>query len=171
MSKKKALEPKKVKLTAKQRKLVDEYLIIQNITKAAIAAGYSKKTASVLGSETFKKPYVQEYYRSRIADITAKNDDKVSWVLSRLIETANADIRDFVDKNGIIKKLDKTVNGRLIQSIRHTREGVNIQLQSQDKALELLGKYLSMWSDKVDVSVSGTQDVNIVFNEVSKTDA
>ena len=46
------------KLTPKQQRFVSEYLIDLNATQAAIRAGYSKKTASVIGLETLRKPLV-----------------------------------------------------------------------------------------------------------------
>lgn len=42
------------KLTAKQKRFCDEYLIDMNITQAAIRAGYSKKTAYAIGQENLK---------------------------------------------------------------------------------------------------------------------
>jgi hypothetical protein len=45
-----------VKLTTKQRRFVEEYLIDGNATGAAIRAGYSPKTARAIGSENLRKP-------------------------------------------------------------------------------------------------------------------
>ena len=39
------------KLTAKQKRFVEEYLIDLNATQAAVRAGYSVKTASEQGSQ------------------------------------------------------------------------------------------------------------------------
>ncbi|WP_238140738.1 terminase small subunit, partial [Streptococcus suis] len=47
------------KLTIKQRKFIDEYIICGNATEAAIKAGYSQKTAGMAGSENLKKPYIK----------------------------------------------------------------------------------------------------------------
>lgn len=54
------------KLTAKQRKFVDEYIKLGNVTQAAINAGYSKKTAAVVGSENLKKPNIQKAIEKRM---------------------------------------------------------------------------------------------------------
>ena len=48
------------KLTDKQERFVQEYLIDLNATQAAIRAGYSKKTAQVIGSENLAKPLIAE---------------------------------------------------------------------------------------------------------------
>ena len=47
-----------LKLTPKQQLFVEEYLIDLNATQAAIRAGYSKKTAQVIGAENLSKPMV-----------------------------------------------------------------------------------------------------------------
>jgi len=47
------------KLTAKQRRFCEEYLIDLNATQAAIRAGYSPKTARFIDNENLTKPYIQ----------------------------------------------------------------------------------------------------------------
>ena len=56
---------KKPKLTAKQKKFCDEYLLSMNATHAAKEAGYSEKTAGNIGSENLEKPYIKEYLAER----------------------------------------------------------------------------------------------------------
>lgn len=51
----------KNKLTDKQKAFCKEYCVDWNATRAAIAAGYSEKTAQVIGSENLSKPIIQEY--------------------------------------------------------------------------------------------------------------
>ena len=46
------------KLTAKQQRFIQEYLIDLNATRAAIRAGYSEKTATEIGYENLRKPHV-----------------------------------------------------------------------------------------------------------------
>ena len=48
------------KLTPKQQRFVDEYLIDLNATQAAIRAGYSPKTAEQQGFQLLKKTSVSE---------------------------------------------------------------------------------------------------------------
>ena len=54
-------ESVKEKMTAKQVKFCQEYLIDLNATQAAIRAGYSEDTAGVIGYENLKKPYIEAY--------------------------------------------------------------------------------------------------------------
>lgn len=158
-------------LTVKQRALVDNYIVCRNITQAAKDAGYAPKSAYTTGPHDLKKPRVQKYYQKRIAEITAKSDDKIAFVLERLQEIASSNMLDYVNSDGSLKKLDKkTVNGRLIQSVKQTQYGTQITLQSAEKALELMGRYIGMWSDKLDVTTNGNdiQGITINYEEVSK---
>ncbi|WP_369473320.1 terminase small subunit [Secundilactobacillus kimchicus] len=43
------------KLTIKQQKFIESYIVSGNATQAAIEAGYSKKTAGQTGNENLKK--------------------------------------------------------------------------------------------------------------------
>ena len=47
------------KLTPKQQRFVDEYLVDLNATQAAKRAGYSEKTAAITGFENLQKPNIQ----------------------------------------------------------------------------------------------------------------
>ncbi len=73
------------KLTAKQRRFVNEYLIDCNATAAATRAGYSKKTARFIGAENLSKPYIlaliQEGQKARAArtEITADLVVQETW--------------------------------------------------------------------------------------------
>ena len=59
-----------MKLTPKQKTFADEYIRNSgNATQAAIAAGYSKKTAAYIGAENLKKPYIAAYIAERQKEI------------------------------------------------------------------------------------------------------
>ena len=57
------------KLTAKQQRFCDEYLIDLNATQAAIRAGYSEKTAYSTGNENMKKPEIKAYIDERLKEM------------------------------------------------------------------------------------------------------
>ena len=46
------------KLTEKQQRFADEYIRLGNATEAARLAGYSPKTAAVVGAENLIKPNI-----------------------------------------------------------------------------------------------------------------
>ena len=74
------------KLTAKQQRFCDEYLIDLNATQAAIRAGYSKKTARAIANENLTKPSIKEYIEKRMAEkekeLIADQDEVMKYLSS-----------------------------------------------------------------------------------------
>ena len=58
-----------MKLTMKQKKFADKYLETGNITQSAVDAGYSKKTARVIGQENLLKPAVKSYIDEQMGKV------------------------------------------------------------------------------------------------------
>lgn len=56
------------KLTAKQKRFVEEYLIDLNATQAAVRAGYSVKTAREQGSQNLSKLNIQQQIGEAMAE-------------------------------------------------------------------------------------------------------
>ncbi|HFI0264709.1 TPA: terminase small subunit [Streptococcus suis] len=65
----------------KQQKFIDEYIISGNATDAAIKAGYSEKTAGMVGSENLKKPYIKSAIDERLAVLESQKIAKQDEVL------------------------------------------------------------------------------------------
>lgn len=61
-----------MKLTEKQKRFCDYYIASANATEAAIKAGYSKRTAKVIGAENLTKPYLHEYIEKRQKETQSK---------------------------------------------------------------------------------------------------
>ena len=153
---------KKDNLTVKQRMFVEEYLIDLNATQAAIRAGYSAKTADQQGSRMLANVKVQQAIAERMAERskrTGVNQDRVVLELSKI---AFLKMTDVVDRNGAIKKDASEDDLACIESIKY-KESDNeyggsvereVKVASKLKALELLGKHLGMWNDKLDVNVT-----------------
>ena len=59
-----------VKLTAKQRRFIEEYCVDFNATQAAIRAGYSKRTAYAIGAENLRKPQIREAVERRLKELS-----------------------------------------------------------------------------------------------------
>lgn len=78
----------KLALNPKQRLFVQEYLIDKNATRAAIAAGYSKKTARQMGAENLSKPDIQKAIKSGLAEQADKADVTADRVIARIAEIA-----------------------------------------------------------------------------------
>ena len=58
------------KLTEKQKRFADYYIETANVTEAAIKAGYSKKTARVIGQENLLKPAIKNYIDEKLTEMS-----------------------------------------------------------------------------------------------------
>jgi phage terminase small subunit len=116
-------------LTPKQARFVEEYLIDLNATQAAIRAGYSAKTAYSIGEENLRKPDIAE---SIAAAATARSE------------------RVQVDQAYVLSKLMKVAD-------KCTEDGEAFNPAGANGALNLLGKHLGMFAEKVDMN-HGVQD-------------
>ena len=150
------------KLTEKQQRFVDEYLSDLIATQAAIRAGYSAKTADVQGSRMLGNVKVQQAVAEAMAarsKRTGVNQDRVVLELAKL---AFVKMTDVVDSQGRIKDTATDDDLSCIESIKY-KESDNefggsvereVKISSKLKALELLGKHLGMWNDKLDVNIA-----------------
>lgn len=70
------------KLTDKQKRFVDEYLIDCNATQAAIRAGYSEKTAYRTGADNLNKPQISQAIQKRMKSKESRKIAKQDEVLA-----------------------------------------------------------------------------------------
>jgi phage terminase small subunit len=63
-------------LTIKQLNFVEQYVLLNHVTNAAKAAGYSEKTAHVQGSDLLKKPKIQTAIADRRKHLTDSLQNK-----------------------------------------------------------------------------------------------
>lgn len=75
-----------MKMTNKQRRFCEEYLIDLNATQAAIRSGYSRKTAHKIGTENLQKPVIREYLdkcmREKESKLIASQDEVLRYLTS-----------------------------------------------------------------------------------------
>ena len=75
-----------MKMTNKQRRFCEEYLVDLNATQAAIRSGYSKKTAHKIGTENLQKPVIREYLdkcmREKESKLIASQDEVLRYLTS-----------------------------------------------------------------------------------------
>lgn len=156
------------KLKDKRQKFVEEYLIDLNATQAAIRAGYSEKTAKSIGQRllTFVdvQKAIQEAQNQRSERVQITQDD----VLRDLQE-----LRDIcMGRKSIV----------VTDTVKNSQEGTVNSVDSPvfcfeptaaNKALELLGKHLGMFKDRVDIT-SGDNPlparINVVFGDDREDD-
>ncbi len=176
-------------LNAKQQKFVSEYLIDQNATRAARAAGYSEKGADVQGSRLLGNVSVQAAIKkgidAQIAKTTKISDNivftKAMW-LRELKIIAMSNIDDFITLDEYVARTDPetgeqtmavTANaiptkkrrsrllGKAIKKINETKNGIGIELHSKQAALDTLGKHFG-WV-KTDVQVTDPNKPQVIL--------
>lgn len=157
-------------LTHKQLLFCQEYIVDLNASAAARRAGYSEDTAGAIGAENLKKPQIsekiQEYMdlRSKRLEITADR------VLAELGKIGFADIRKIMSPgNGLIdiKDLDDDIAAAIAGIEVVTRDSGErdddknpipeyvhkIKLTDKKGALELIGRHLAIYRDRVEHDV------------------
>lgn len=150
---------KKDKLTLKQKKFADEYIISGNATQSAIKAGYSKKTAGVIAVENLEKPNIKAYIDKRLKELDDKAIAKQEEVLQYLTAVMRGQSKSAVV---VIEGLGEGLSeARLINKTPDEKDRI--------KAAELLGKRYGAFTEKVDISGDislsievdyGTEDTN-----------
>ena len=78
------------KLTEKQKRFCQEYLVGLNATQAAIRAGYSKKTANEQGSQNLAKLSIQGYIQKLIAKRAERTQIDADYVIESIREIVEA---------------------------------------------------------------------------------
>ena len=163
--------PKPKKLTEKQKRFVDEYIIDCNATQAAIRAGYSKKSAGYNADALMKNPLIREYLEKRMAEkndeLIAKQDEVLRYLTAvmrrqlkeTVVVTVSEEIDDFVpDENGKPKRVRKK------KEVPATVE-IPAKLSDANKAAELLGKRYSLFTDRVDLDADMDLNVKIDYGD------
>lgn len=136
------------KMTAKQMRFCDEYLIDLNATQAAIRAGYSKKTAKAIGQENLTKPDLKEYIEQRMAEkeseLIADQDEVLKYLTAVLRGKSESSV------------LARDINGadQVIEKPPDEKERL--------KAAELLGKRYGLYKDTINEVVD--MDLNIAID-------
>ena len=151
-------------MTPKQKRFVEEYLIDLNATQAAIRAGYSARTANIEGPKTLVKPSIKAEIDTALAERAKRMEVTADQVIRELAFLAFTDFRKAVSwgPDGVtLLPSDELGDGEaaIIAEVSETRSetGGSIKAKRYDKlkALELLGRHLGMFSDKVDMRHSG----------------
>lgn len=158
------------KLTAKQQTFVEEYLIDLNATQAAIRAGYSAKNADKIGSELLGKTRVAEAVSMAMAERSRRTGINQDRILQEIAKLALVNIDDVVDlRTGRVKGSATKEDLACIQSIKikPTEFGEEREIKFYDKkgSLELAGKHLGMFKDKLEMDVDMDLNISIDYGD------
>ncbi|MBZ2115573.1 terminase small subunit [Streptococcus gordonii] len=130
------------KLTLKQQRFADEYIISGNATGAAVKAGYSPKYANTNASKLLQNTAIKSYIDERLAQLASEKIATQEEVLSYLTSV----MRGETQEQTLISI------GELGQEITD----IDVGAKDRIKAAELLGKRHRLWTDKVEADISGT---------------
>lgn len=167
-----------MKLTNKQRRFCEEYLIDLNATQSAIRAGYSEKTAGQIGEQNLKKLEIQ----SLISILQEKKSKELNIsqnkVLNELCKVAFGDVKNYFDAKGNlidISKLENQISASIksitVQQDKIEKNNKNVietsikKIESYDKlrALDTINKMLGYYAPiKQDHTTNG-KDISSPF--------
>ena len=162
-----------MKLSDKQKKFCEEYIIDFNQTQSAIKAGYSAKTAYSIGNENLKKPDIQAYIKELLSKREERTQITADMVVKEWAKIAFFDIRKIFHKEGGLLNPhdldDETAT--IISSIkaRDIKVGDDIEtikeyrLNDKMKALDMLAKHLGMFEKEKEDNNDTNVNLEIVF--------
>ena len=153
-------------MTEKQKLFADEYLIDLNATRAYRVAYPSVKkdeTAKSAGSRMLTNVNVAKYISERMQECQQRTEVTQDMVVKELATIAFARATDYAAVRGgavYIKDTDSLSDEqiRAIAGIKEGANGIEIKLNDKEKALELLGRHLGMWNDKLDIKTPAIDD-------------
>jgi len=145
-------------VTKKQKLFIEEYLIDLNATQAAIRAGYSAESAYSIGQENLKKPEIRARIEQAMAERSKRTGVNADRIIMELAKIAFVNAMDVIDtESATIKDDAAPEDTAAIQSVKvktFGEDGLEREIKMADKlkALELLGKHLGMFKDKLELS-------------------
>ena len=156
-------------LTDKQRKFCDEYLIDLNATQAAIRAGYTEKYANTNASKLLQNTTISQYIGERQKELSRKTEITQERVIRELALIAFSNATDYarvvekkmkIEVDGVlVDVLDEDGNPIMYRTVEpvlteELTDGLEVRPCSKEKALELLGRHLGMFTDKIEANIN-----------------
>ncbi len=156
-------------LRARYERFCREYIIDLNATRAAIAAGYSKKTAYSMGPQLLKRIEVQELIGKLLAKRSENLDYSAERILTELSKMGFSNMLDFLapdkesgelilDFSKLTRDQAAAIQEYTIDATGGTGDGerkqvlrTRFKLADKTRALELLGKYRKLFTERLEV--------------------
>lgn len=170
-------------LNPRQKRFVEAYLVDPNAKQAAIAAGYSAKTAETAGPRLYRNVQVRAEIDKRNEKRADKAGIKAETVIAELVRFALLDIGKAFRPDGTLLPLHempedvrRAISGFETEELYEGADGEKFSLGKvrkvkfwdKTKGLELLGRHLKMWTDKVEHSGKVTLEQMIAMAGQSK---
>lgn len=138
------------RLTERQRRFCEEYLIDGNASQAAIRAGYSKRSATVVSTTLMKNPRVQAYLKELLEELHSAKVANAQEVLEYLTSIMRGEQRE--------QTLQLVGDG--MQDIT----SIDVAAKDRLKAAELLGKRYGIFKENVGV----TMDAVVIVDDLKE---
>jgi phage terminase small subunit len=151
-----------MKLSPKQARFVEEYLIDLNASAAARRAGYSPRTAGQTGFDLLKKPEIQAAIQDAKQRRAARTEITADKVLREYGRLAFSDLRRAVKWNARRVELvdSETLDpdaAAAVAEVSLTKDGaVRVKLHSKTHALEALARHLGLFDPQADADPDET---------------
>lgn len=150
----------------KQDLFVKEYLKDLNATQSYIRAGYKakdEKSAAVLANRLLRKVKIQEKIQKAMAEREKRTEitqDRVLREIANLAFTDRTGIVNLKKKRVIIRDFEELTPEQraCVAGVKETKHGIEVSFYNKEKALEMLGRHLGMFNDKV--KIDGEMTVN-----------
>lgn len=143
------------RMTAKQKRFCDEYLIDLNATQAAIRAGYSERSANRIGTENMSKPVIKAYITARMAEkdkeLIASQDEVLKYLTSVLRGQSRSSVV-VVESTG-----DYCSEAREMEKAPDEKERL--------KAAELLGKRYGLYTDRIEQEIDMELTISVDYGD------
>ncbi|KDP66101.1 terminase small subunit [Staphylococcus epidermidis VCU036] len=161
------------KLTPKQERFANEYIKTLNVTQSAIKAGYSQNSAHVTGSRLLRKDKVDEYIKSKkdeIMDDTILSAKELLYLLTQAAIGDETETKEVVVKRSSFERNPDT--GRMNLVYNEHVETVEVPIKPSDrmKARDLLGRYHSLFTEKVDLNIATPVFIDSVGEDDEKNE-
>ena len=143
------------KLTPKQQKFCEEYLVDFNGKQAAIRSGYSPKTAEVQGSTLLSYTKVKKFLNEKIEKRSEKADIDATWVLKKAAELTDRCMQEVKPK--MVRK-----GGEMVQD--EDEEGNKLfvfNAQGAAKGLEIVGKHVNVQAFRENMNMTGDMNFTV----------
>lgn len=148
-------ETGKKKLTLKQKRFIDNYIISGNATDAAIKAGYSKKTAAQCGADNLRKLYIKQAIDEQLKKIEDKKIATADEVLKFITSVVRGEVKD------PIVVTEGRGDGYSLARIINKPAGLKERLSA---AKQLMKRY-GLFTDKVEIKDT-TERINPQHEEI-----
>ena len=167
-------KPKNQKITEQQKLFVQELIKNNhNARQAAIAAGYSEKTADAQASRLLKNVKVLEYRDELLNNIQKPTIATIEEILEYYTRVMRRE-----ETESVVVTIKEKVSGMVLNPETGKRERKTIEketpkiveiptkISDANKAAEMLGKNYGIWTEKVNVDANQS----ITFIEDLKPD-